>query len=383
MRTGSQHRLLGKEKVAMAKISINMESLKDKKEYVRHKVNDGDNIYRILPPFGEESNGYPFRKWTIAWLLDPESGRKRPYASPFSFGKDACPVFEYCKAIEAKRDEKAAAIRTRLSEKGMEEEAIKKVLKEKLKVFNDVIWNIKPKKSFFYNAVNKAGEVGILELKVTAHDKMKKAMSQYIKDYNQDPTSLMSDADDSGVWFKVSRTGKDSDTEYNVEKNQTKVKDPSTGKLRWEDDQEPLSDNVAENYEDMAYDLAKLYREISYEDLKAVLLANIAAVCEESPELVVEGFEPDEVPAAKPQPKKKEEEAPAPKATPKKTVTLKVDDDEDEDEEPAPKKPVAKKPAPVDEDDEPAAKPQPKKKPAPTEDDDDPMAYAERLLEGM
>lgn len=358
----------------MAKISINMESLKDKKEYIRHKVNDGDNVYRILPPFGGESNGYPFRKWVIAWMIDPETGRKRPFASPYSFGRDACPVFDYCKAVEAKRDERAAAIRTKLSESGMDEENIKKVLKEKLKVFNDVLWNIKPKKSFFYNAANKAGEVGILELKSTAHDKMKKAMAQYIKDYNQDPTSLSSDHDDSGVWFKIVRTGKDSDTEYNVEKNQMKVKDPNTGKLRWEDDQEPLPDNVVENYDDLAYDLAKLYREVSYEDLKNILLANISSICEEHPELIVEGFDPEESTPVKSVPKKEE----PPKAA-KKPVTLKVEDDEDpEEDEPAPK--VSKKPMPMFDDEEIAPKTAPKKK---SVSEEDPMAYAEQLLGGL
>lgn len=359
----------------MAKISINMESLKDKKEYVRHKINDGDNIYRILPPFGEESNGYPFRKWVVAWLLDPESGRRRPYASPYSFGQDACPIFDYCKAIEAKRDERAAAIRTKLSEKGMDEEDIKKVLKEKLKVFNDVLWNIKPKKSFFYNAANKAGEVGILELRSTAHDGMKKAMSQYIKDYNQDPTSLLSEANDSGVWFKISRSGKDADTEYKVEKNQLKVKKPGGG-ISWEDDQAPLPENVVENYQDMAYDLSKLYRQISYKDLKAILLANIASICDEHPELIVEGFE---VEAAAPTTPKKEESKPAPV---KKFVALKVDDNEEveeEEEAPTPKKPApAKKPV-VEDDVFVAPAPKPSKK----TEKEDPMAFAEALLEGM
>ncbi len=55
----------------MAQIRLNTDSLKERKEWKRHKVNDGDNVFRILPPFGEASNGYPYHRWVIAWLADP------------------------------------------------------------------------------------------------------------------------------------------------------------------------------------------------------------------------------------------------------------------------------------------------------------------------
>ena len=60
-----------------SKIKINLDSLKSRREWKRHKVKDGHNVFRILPPFGEASNGYPYRKWQIIWgLADLETGRK-------------------------------------------------------------------------------------------------------------------------------------------------------------------------------------------------------------------------------------------------------------------------------------------------------------------
>ncbi len=39
------------------KIKLNMDALKSNKEWIRHKVKSGSNVFRILPPFGDNSNG--------------------------------------------------------------------------------------------------------------------------------------------------------------------------------------------------------------------------------------------------------------------------------------------------------------------------------------
>jgi hypothetical protein len=364
---------------SMANIRLNTDSLRERKEWKRHKVNDGDNVFRILPPFGEASNGYPYHRWVIAWLADPNTGRRRPYASPYSFGEKTCPVSEYCKLLEKKRDEIGAQITFSLKEKGLTEEQIKAKLQEKLKVFNEVLFAIKPKAVFIYNACNKSGELGLLELKKTGHDAMKKQMMQYVKDYNQDPTSLNSDNDDSGVWFNVKKAGRGKETEYSVEKRQVKMRDQQTGRTSWVDDQEPLPDNIVENFADIGYDLTSIYKKVSYDDLKEALLANLIEIYRQNPILIVEGFEVegledeqaeevDEEPVAPVKP------TPVKQAIPAKKVTTKFemshdDDADDEDDIPPPK--VAAKPPVI-------AKPQKQR----SVDNDAIFDYAEKLLEG-
>ena len=272
----------------MAQININLDALKPKKDWKRHKVQPGHNLYRMLPPFGDTSNGYPYKKWMITWgLLDPESGRMRPYASSLTTGKK-CPIMEYVDALSLK----AETIKNDLSAKGATDADIKEHLKE----LNKVISNLRPKTVFAYNAANKAGEVGILEIKATAHKKLKELMMQYINDYAQDPTSLNSDQDDSGVWFDISRQGEGFNTEYDVAKVQIKVKDPTTGRTAFVDDQSALPDNVVKNYEQAAYDLTSIYQVKSYEELKDILLANIKNIVELCPEAAIEGFGDDFTP---------------------------------------------------------------------------------------
>jgi len=316
--------------MAKSNLRLNLDSLKERKEWKRHPINQGENIYRVLPPFGENSDGYAYRRWVIAWLADPQTGRRRPYASPRSFATDsACPVSEYVSLVEKKREALEASLKNR--------GASRDELKEALKPYADVLWTIKPKATYIYNACNKAGEVGLLELKKTAHDAMKKQMMQYVTDYGQDPTSLASEPDDAGIWFKIRRDGEGTNTEYSVAKNQTKKK-TSEG-IVWVDDRDPLPTNVVDNYDSLGYDLTTLYKPHSYEELKEVLMANLANLYAQYPELQVEGFEV-EVEAPKPVKAVKtarveDEEVEEYKAPVKKPLNIRFDDEDDEQEVPA------------------------------------------------
>lgn len=295
-----------------SKIKINLDSLKTRREWKRHKVKDGHNIFRIGPPHGESSNGYAYRKWQIIWgLVDPESGRARPFASSMTSEK-RCPVTEYV----AQLTKKAETIKLQFA--GQDDD----VIKERLAPLNKLINDLKPKTVYLYNAIDKSGELGLLELKSTAHKKMKTEMSQYVTDYNQDPTSLNSDSDDSGVWFDVIRTGEGRDTEYDVKKNQNKAK-KATGGFSYEDDLSPLPDSVVANYSQLAYDLNAVYQVKSYDDLQEILLANIPNFVESCPDADLDAAVAVEAIVLKSKP------APATKAV-GKTVTTRFDDVDDD-----------------------------------------------------
>lgn len=268
-----------------SKIKLNLDSLKSRKEWKRHKVKDGHNIYRILPPFGDASNGYPYRKWQIIWgFTDPESGRARPFASSMTSEK-RCPVTEFVYQLK----DRAEDMTTALKASGASDEDVH----ERLKDLQELIGNLIPKTVYVYNAADKAGEVGLLELKSTAHKDMKSKMNEYINDYNQDPTSLNSADDDAGVWFDVIRsneTGKFRDTKYEVKKVQTKVK-AANGAVSFVDDRSPLPDAIVDHYDNTAYDLAAIYQTKTYAELEEILAANLPGIIEICPDADL-SFEP-------------------------------------------------------------------------------------------
>lgn len=249
------------------KIKLNMDSLKASKEWVRHKVKSGSNIFRILPPFGDSSNGYPYRKWQIIWgLTDPTSGRVRPFASSL-MNEKRDPVVEFVDSLRVRLD----GMEGDLKSSGLDDKSVQKHPKyARLAKF---IRDISPKTTYIYNAADKAGVVGLLELKSTAHKKMKTCMNDYIRDYNQDPTSLNSEDEDSGVWFNVKRIGEGFDTEYDVEKVQTKQKVGSV--MSFVDDRTALPEAVVQNFDNLAYDLGSVYKVSTYDSLNEVLQANL------------------------------------------------------------------------------------------------------------
>ena len=308
-----------------SKIKINMDALKTSKEWVRHKVKVGHNVYRVLPPFGDNSNGYPYRKWQIIWgLQDPESGRMRPYASPMMTEK-CCPVMELVDGLK----ERLAKMEGDLKARGLDDKAMNKHPKyARLAKF---IRDVMPKTSYLYNACDKSGVVGLLELKATAHKDMKTKMNQYIQDYNQDPTSLNSADDDSGVWFDVVRSGEGFSTEYKVEKVQIKGKLP-TGQITFMDDRAPLPESLVQNFANLAYDLTSVYKTTTYDEINGILQANLDKLYEICPEAnmsVEVDLDAEDAPVVVKAPV----EMPKPKAAGK--VALKLRDDEDVD--PAPK----------------------------------------------
>lgn len=325
----------------MSKILINQDSLKQRRDYVRFAINAGSNIYRILPPHGdvEVHNNYPYKKWNVVWLTDPSTGRRRPYATPYTNGESKCPVAEYNKLLKKRVEDM-----TKQLEASDDDDEIND-LDERIKALKEIQWSLNVNTTYVYNAADKAGKVGLLELKATAHKELKKRMSEYINEYGQDPTSLNSEDDDSGVWFDFIKEGEKKETEYHVVNHLIKTKD-GKGKITKEDDREPLSDNIVENFDSLAYDLQSLYQVKTYDELKTLLIAQLAILAEDTPDVVFEEF---------PIPKKgkttaKTVETKVETKTETKTkssnkVMLKVDDDDDilEDEAPVVVKATAKK----------------------------------------
>lgn len=307
------------------KIKINLDSLKARREWKRHKVKDGHNIFRILPPFGEASNGYPYRKWQIVWgLTDPESGRARPFASSLTSEK-RCPIAEFTTELKKRAED----MKAKMQAKGFSEDEIRARLKD----LNELASNITPKTVYIYNAVDKSGEVGLLELKSTAHKAMKAEMNQYIQDYNQDPTSLGSSDDDSGLWFDITRQGMGRDTEYDVKKCQTKVKNGAS--VSFVDDRSPLPESVTENYDNLAYDLSAVYQVKTYEQLSEILEFNMPGIIQTVPDadLSVEpAIDSKGGTTSGGTPTKSSPTRPSTPSTSSSKVTLKLDSADDEDE---------------------------------------------------
>jgi hypothetical protein len=154
------------------------------------------------------------------------------------------------------------------------------------------------------------------------------------------------------VWFNISKEGKGKETEYAVAFHQTRQK--MNGQLVKIDDRSPLPEHVVANYESLAYDLGSIYIRKNYDELRGILLFNIALIAQEVPEVVLPGYDVSEIDVktgasvVKKTKDVEEEETPAStvkKAAPK--VTLNLDGDDDEVSTPTPATVRKTVPAPV------------------------------------
>jgi len=188
-------------------------------------------------------------------------------------------VKEYNEAISRKIKE----VEGKLAAKGLTPDQVQ----AKLEGLRKAQWQFRVNHSYAYNAANKQGEVGILEVKSTAHKGLKKLMADYITEYNQDPTSLESDVDENaGVWFNITKTGQMKNTEYTVSFNMVKEKS-ADGKVYKTEDRSPLAEAIVESYAQLGYDLNTIYLRKDYEDLKDILLYNIALLAKDYPEVAL------------------------------------------------------------------------------------------------
>jgi hypothetical protein len=229
-----------------------------------------------------------------------------------------CPVTEYVAELKKKAEKLSA----QLSAAGVSEEDTK----ARLGVLNKLISDLSPETVYIYNAADKSGDVGLLELKSTAQKKMKSVMTDYIQTYNQDPTSLNSEETDSGVWFDITRQGLGRDTEYDVKLVSIKSKNPTTGKITFEDDRSPLPDAVVENFDNLAYDLGSVYQMKTYDELAEILEANKPSIIEACPDADLESSDVAVVVAPK-------TTSSVSKPAGKKPVMLKMDDEDEQEEE--------------------------------------------------
>jgi hypothetical protein len=71
-----------------------------------HKIVDGDNALRILPPFGTGHNGNIYAEWVLHWGYVDKNAKVKPLVCTKKFEK-YCPICEESKLLF---DRKAALV---------------------------------------------------------------------------------------------------------------------------------------------------------------------------------------------------------------------------------------------------------------------------------
>lgn len=230
-------------------VNLNLDGMSSKqfKPINRFKVQDGTNVFRILPPFGTEHENKASREVNLHWGFVTSDGKQRPVVCSYHYEK-FCPICQSAKSTEGEAE------RAKLM--GNDDE-----YKELIKKAQD----LRNRKTFLYNAANKQGDMGVLELTKTSHEAVIELFTSYIKKYDKDPTSLK-----DGVWLEINREGKGFKTKYTVSLHRVTLRD-ADGEIVEKLDRSPLAENILNNYEKNAVDIHSLYKPVLAADLQRIL----------------------------------------------------------------------------------------------------------------
>lgn len=259
----------------------------------RFYLNEGSNIYRLLPPVGDLADtnrlyGY----WSVYWLTGDDN-KKRPVPTLLQKSKDGtiiqrCPIYD---ALQAK-------------EKQLE--ALKKDPVKNANAIEALTAFLKAHsldKGYYYNVMKPSGEIGVLKIKYKAQQALK-ALFDQLKTEGIDPINA---GEENGIYidFKTARDERNQFV-YTVVKHQKTYRDPATKDLISRTERAPLDEAALERVEKEAEDLTKLFKYMSPEQMAdlakfdAKIISRVFAQANPSnrtPSVVEEFSQEDEEPA--------------------------------------------------------------------------------------
>lgn len=235
------------------------------------KIENGDNIYRILPPLGSMADkGRWSRYMRIEWGYKNSKGQNRPFQdvrvvnrkSKMVEVESAAHLFR--EAIKSKLDETV-----QLFKLGKATDAEVKAMKEK-----SLQYNLEAK--HFVNAITPTGEIVLLKIGHRAKLALDAAIRE-LEAQGVDPLSV-----DNGRFFNIRRSGNALDTTFNISIVKENIKTEQYGILQ-RDIVHALDEATIARLSTEATDLGeldKLYPVLSAEQVEKIVKGGPAAVDE-------------------------------------------------------------------------------------------------------
>src|SRR3990172_2140436 len=85
-----------------------MEAKAAGRSFTTFKLKEGPNIYRILPPFGTNNNGFPYAEHYIHWGFKDSQGKIKPLLCSKKLER-SCPICDESNRLNAEKDKLIAA----------------------------------------------------------------------------------------------------------------------------------------------------------------------------------------------------------------------------------------------------------------------------------
>lgn len=246
----------------------------------QHKIKDGDNVFRILPPMGElAEKGRWSVYYSIEWGFKGTDGRMKPFQNVRKVNRQS-------KMVEV---ESAAHLqRESIKEKqGKMVELFKKgkLTKEQMQPIKDMSMRFNLDNKHYLNAMSLDGKIGLLKIGARAMSALREEIKK-LTEAGVDPLSV-----DNGRSFNFHRSGTGLDTQYQVTvyKEKKEIEIEGQKETVYRDVVHKLDDAVINRLSNEAFELSGMYPELSPEQVEEMV---------EAYELDLENFKVNEVAGA-------------------------------------------------------------------------------------
>lgn len=216
----------------------------------RFKLSDGSNLFRILPPFGTLAKlGIIAKYWAVYWVKDSR-GKPKPVVSILQTDKDKRvitpdPMFD---AVERLK-------------KDLEALKAKKAPDAIIEAMQKTVDGLRIDKGYYLNVMSTTGEIGVLKLRYTAFQDLKRVLKKLEKD-RVDPINV-----GTGVFLDFQKLKDDQNkTVYKVEVHEKTYQDQTTKRFMKEMVEAPIDESTLQRMESEAFELATLYNIFSPEE---------------------------------------------------------------------------------------------------------------------
>lgn len=235
-----------------------------------HKLSDGDNVFRILPPFGTNHNNVWFAEWYIHWGFQNADGREAPLSCSYRTPERYCPICMEARDLKKKADLLVRDYTVRDSE-GQDKVDWNSVPEDVKEARNDIMARqnrIRSQRHFYYNALDSNGELKVLKVTPKTGRKLNDKIKEAYHSKSIQALSLT-----KGCYFVIKRTRTGSrafDVEYDVDFLRTTKQHPELGTVEVIS-VDSVSDHFLNNFEELAFDIHRLYKLRTASELKDVM----------------------------------------------------------------------------------------------------------------
>lgn len=232
------------------------------------RLQDGENVYRILPPLGElAAEGVWSVYDCIHWGYKGSRGA-RPFKCIQRKDFKTKMIRVQCPECDKIAEQKALLDSTMAQKKA--EGATDEVIKEFVKPLSDWLFSHNLDKKWYLNVLTPDGKVGRLAIPHKMYTQLQEVIAELVEKKHVDPIGVS-----GGVWFNFIRTGKGTQTSHRVSYvEETVMADVGGKKIAVSSIKPaPLTEDVISRLSNEAHDLKNSSRTLTFDEIQRIVFS--------------------------------------------------------------------------------------------------------------